>query len=121
MRVPNTASSSVSSITVSGVGAGRRTGGTTRAIAEHVAAEERVEQIVEPELARAEPLARAGAIFGSEHLVAATAFGIAQRLVRLVDLLEAILSRGIVVVGVGMMITGKRAVRLLDLVFGRVA
>ena len=73
-----------------GVGTAARAG--RAAAAEHVAAEERVEEIVETELARRERVAgRARAPpSGAEHVVLAAALGIAHRLVRGVDLLEAV-------------------------------
>ena len=85
-RTPVTTSASVSSITVSASGPRRRPG--PRA-AEHVAAEERVEQIVEAELAGRERVsARAGRAVGAEHVVLAAPLRIAHRVVGGVDLLE---------------------------------
>src|SRR5713101_3509121 len=60
----------------------------TAVSAERITAEERVEEITEAEgIARCTARGRASAVF-AEHVVTATAFRIAQRLVRDVDLLE---------------------------------
>ncbi len=59
--------------------------------------------------------------FGTEHVVAATALGVAERLVRLVDLLEPLDRGGIVGIHVGVVLARQPAERLLDLVVGRVA
>jgi hypothetical protein len=83
--------------------------------AEGVAAEEGVEEVAEPE--------RVGACGGAsvvvaEHVVAATALRVAQRLVRARDLLEPLLVGGIVVPAVGVIAACQLAVRALDVVFG---
>ena len=67
-----------------GVGAARRAR-LRRLPTERIgpAAEERVEEVVEPERAAAEVGCRAGPrVVGTEHVVAPPALGIAQRLVR---------------------------------------
>ena len=88
---------------------------------ERVAAEERVEQVVEPEVARGSGTgtgARAAVAVVAEHVVAAPAFGVAQRLVRALDLLETLRRRRIVRVGVRVVLARERAVRLLQLFVG---
>ena len=70
---------------------------------ERVAAEERIEQVAEAERVGGGTTSRARAARRlTEDVVAAAALGVAQRLVRDADLLEALLGRGIarVVVGV---------------------
>ena len=101
-----------------GVGSARRTGLT---VAERVAAEERVEDVAEPErLATrgAAASARACTVF-AEDVVATPALRIFQRLVRDVDLLELRLGRGIGV-AVGVVLARQRSVGALDLFVGRV-
>ena len=98
------------------------TGPTTAARAP--SAEERVEQVVQTERTRVERAARAEGTgiraLGSEHVIAATPFRVAQRFVRVVDLLEA-LDRGRVVrVRVRVILASERAERLLDLVVRRI-
>src|SRR5205085_8691964 len=108
-----------------GIGALHRSGlaARTRAAAEDIAVEERVEQVVQTELARAERRARTRSRarpFGAEHVVPAAALGVAQRLVRLVELLEALYGLRVVAIGVGVVLASERAERLLDLVLRRV-
>ena len=94
------------------------------ATAERVAAEERVEEVAEPEriagaaTGRLPTGRRARAVF-AEDVVAATALGIAQRLVGLTDFLEPRLGLRVVGIVVGVELPRERAVRALDLVVGR--
>ena len=90
------------------------------AAAEGVAAEERVEQVAEPERIAAGlgTCGRARAVL-AEDVVAATPLGIAQRLVRLARFLEARFRVGIVGIVVGVETPCQRAVRALDLVVAR--
>ena len=85
------------------------------------AAEERVEDVAEPtEPGGAEPevpLASATDPGPAEHVVALAAIRVGQHLVRLVDLLEALLRRG-VRVDVGVPLLGELAERPLDLGVG---
>ena len=100
-RAPVTTSASVSSITRLGVGPA--SGAGRAAAAEHVAAEERVEEVVEAELTRRRTgcRPRPRAAVGAEHVVLAAPLGIAHHLVRGVDLLEALGRAGIVGIRVG--------------------
>ncbi len=108
-----------------GIGSLRRPRLAARArpAAEDVAVEERIEQVVQAELIgterRAGARARARA-FRAEHVVAAATLGVAQRLVRLVELLESLDRLRVVAVGVGVVLARERAKGLLDLVLGRV-
>src|SRR5262249_41747488 len=91
-----------------------------RAAGEDVAAEERVEQVVEAEAALAERIAR-GRARRAEHVVLPAAFGIAQRVVRRVDLLQALGRVRVVGVGVRVALARQLAIRALDLVVGGLA
>ena len=83
LRAPNTTSCSVSSIVSSASAAPRAALATAPEATERVAAEERVEQVVEPEVARGSGSGAGAAVaVVAEHVVAAPAFGVAQRLVR---------------------------------------
>src|SRR5690606_39363043 len=82
------------------------------------AAEERLEDVVDPARAEAGGSARADAL-GAEAVVALPLLGVREHLVGLSDLLEA-LSGLRIRVRVGVQLTGEAAVRLLDLVGGRV-
>src|SRR4029077_19908973 len=57
--------------------------------------------------------------FGAEHVVAAPALRVAQRLVRHRDFLEPLLRVRVAAVGVGMQLACQRAIRALDLVLCR--
>ena len=102
-----------------GVLTARRPGRPASA-AERVAAEERVEEIVQTELGAAEAGRRAEP-FGTERVVAATFLRIAQGLVRNRDLLEVRLGLGVTGIRIRVVLTREDAVRLLDLVIGRAA
>ena len=104
-----------------GVVAPRRAGRPAPA-AEGVAAEEGVEQVAEPEgvaglRSAGSPGARSAV--RSEDVVAPAALGVAQRLVRDRDLLEASLGVGVVGVRIGVVSTRERPIRAFDVGLGR--
>ena len=104
-------------------GVGRARGARLPATAERIAAEERVEEVAEPERIAGRATGwptrrRARAVF-AEDVVAATALGVAQRLVGLTDFLEPRLGLRVVGIVVGVELPRERAVRALDLVVGR--
>src|SRR5262249_43006990 len=104
-----------------GVGAaGRACGPAAAGAGSTTAAEEGAEELVEAESAGVERAAAAEGprvrAFRSEHVVSAAAFRIAQRLVRLVDLLETFDRGRIVRVRIGVVLASERAERALDLV-----
>ena len=89
---------------------------------EGIAPEERVEQVAESEgiAARLPTGSRSRSVFAKD-VVAPAALGVAQRLVRDADLLEARLGVGVVGIVVGVIAPRECAVRALDLVVGRSA
>ena len=89
-----------------------------RAAAEHVAAEERVEEVVETETAGPERV-RVGCRVGPEHVVLPPPFRVAHQVVRRVDRLEPLRRVRIVGVRVRMALARELSVRTLDLVVGR--
>src|SRR5258708_7503245 len=98
----------------------RAAGRAARAAAapERVAAEERLEEVAEPERLAATGPRRAAL---TKEVVAAATFGVAQRLVRDADLLEPLLGVGVVGLRVGVVPAGEVAVRPLDVLVGGVA
>jgi hypothetical protein len=100
------------------VGTAQRTA-RRRPAREHVAAEERVEQVVEAEAALPERVGARGRAVGTEHVVLPAPLRIAQRVIRGVDLLEALRRVRILGVRVGVALARQLPVRALDLVVGR--
>ncbi len=103
-----------------GLGVGRAGRAALAATPEGITTEERVEEVAEPERIATCLCTggRARAVL-AEDVVAAAAFGVAQRLVRLARLLEARLGGGIVGVVVRVELPGECSVGALDLVVGR--